>query len=319
MELERGFKGNKRKYVANEGSSRRKPLNDGEEAYLDGLNAVLMPQDACMETKISDPALFLHLIFLPAFLYHLERYLIGNEFVLHCKQNLPFLEPYLSSDKVSMEDIMEALTAKSCTLKMTYDKLEYIGDAVLKLAQTDALLNSTQLRDWVSCLHEGHLTALRSALGCNSRLNDAAVSMSIDKFIMLVPLGRGMWLPSTLQTYVRVPSGETQQNFNSANYNLSVKVCADVIEAIIGLIFIRFGFSDAVKVINGLQISLETDTKNVAPRRKKYVGSSKIIEHAKSFLGKKTFNDESLLVGELIISRKFNVRGHVFPAMHDFK
>ena len=75
-------------------------------------------------------------------------------------------------------------------------------------------LQLVELRDWVSCLHEGHLTALRSPLaGSNSRLNDAAVSMSIDKFIMLVPLGGGMRLPSTLQTEVRAPSGETQPFF----------------------------------------------------------------------------------------------------------
>jgi len=297
VELERGIKGNKRK--RHEKTSKQKPLNEGEEAQLDGLDAVLMPQEACMEARISDPALFLHLVFLPAFLYHLERRLVGHEFVLHCKENLPFLKTYLSSENISMEDILEALTAKSCTLKLSYDRLEYIGDAVLKLAQTDALLNSTQLRDWVSCLHEGHLTALRSALGSNSRLNNAAVSMSIDKFIMLVPLGRGMWLPSTLQSEIRVPGEETQQKINTANYNLSVKVCADVIEAIIGLIFIKFGFSDAIKVVEGLQVSLETDTKDIAPRNRDYRGSSKIREHAKLFLGRQTFNDESLLVEAL--------------------
>lgn len=49
---------------------------------------------------------------------------------------------------------MEALTAKSCGIEaINYDRLEWLGDAVLKLLQTDALLKW----QYTSYLHEGNI------------------------------------------------------------------------------------------------------------------------------------------------------------------
>lgn len=35
------------------------------------------------------------------------------------------------------------------------------GDAVLKMIQTESLLKSTELRDWLKFLHEGDLSTIR--------------------------------------------------------------------------------------------------------------------------------------------------------------
>jgi dsRNA-specific ribonuclease len=63
-----------------------------------------------------------------------------------------------------------AITAKSCNPDENYDKWEYIGDAVLKLLQTDSLLKSPRFKHFVRFLHEGDLSMLRSGKSLASLL-----------------------------------------------------------------------------------------------------------------------------------------------------
>ena len=65
-----------------------------------------------------------------------------------------------------------------------YVGLEWLGDVVLKLIHTDALLNSRDLRKLVTYLHEGGLSLLRSAMGSNERLMNVAKSAGLDRFIL---------------------------------------------------------------------------------------------------------------------------------------
>ena len=138
------------------------------------LKSMSLPKDACMETPMADPSQFLHCIMLPQILYELERQETMNRFISHCSR-WPHL--YACIKKIPIEDVTIAMTAKSCAMdKICYDRLEYLGDAVLKVLHTDALINSddTELRRWFHCLHEGDLTELRTAMGCNNRLKDIA-------------------------------------------------------------------------------------------------------------------------------------------------
>ena len=124
------------------------------------LGTVLLPIDACMETEVADPYMALLCAVLPQFLYHIECNLIADAFRRHCAANLPNLGRCL--DNIPRNSILEALSAKSARLEQSYDRLEWLGDAVLKILQTDALLHTPELRHWVQCLHEGDLTKLRS-------------------------------------------------------------------------------------------------------------------------------------------------------------
>ena len=134
-------------------------LQDGERNPCKGLAASLMPVDVCMEAPIADASLFLHCLILPHILFHIEDLMTVQLFIVHCSDNLPILGLYLEEiSKASFDDIMEALSAKSCGKTRNYDRFEYLGDAVLKLIHTDALLHSSTLRKWVSHLHEGKST-----------------------------------------------------------------------------------------------------------------------------------------------------------------
>ena len=135
-------------------------LQEGERAPCKGLVSCLLPQEAIMESHLPDASLFLHCVHLPHILFHTDRVLQVRAFNNYCLKHLPILGKYLA--KIDTEDLMEAISAKSCTLETNYDKLEWLGDAVLKLLHTDTLLHSRELRKWVAILHEGDLSTLRS-------------------------------------------------------------------------------------------------------------------------------------------------------------
>ena len=115
-----------------------------------------IPQELTIESNVADPLLLLHSIILPQILYKLEQYLQSIAFVQHALHNYPILGKCISS--IPIESVSEALTAKSCSEPTSYDRLEWLGDAVLKLIHTDALLKWNR----TSYLHEGYLSLLRS-------------------------------------------------------------------------------------------------------------------------------------------------------------
>ncbi len=106
-------------------------LQDGERCPCEGLIAALMPVDACLEAPIADASLFLHCLILPQILYHMDQVMTAQLFVEHCVEHLPILGSYIRSiSHNSLDDILEALTAKSCVMHKNYDRLEWLGDAV---------------------------------------------------------------------------------------------------------------------------------------------------------------------------------------------
>jgi hypothetical protein len=124
------------------------------------LASVKLAQPACLEPPLANAHVALLCSMLPQFLFVYERYLNTKAFIDYCLLHLPTLGESLS--KLPIEKVATAITAKSCSLDDCYEKLEWFGDAVLKLVQTDALLKSIELRQWIRFLHEGDLSTLRS-------------------------------------------------------------------------------------------------------------------------------------------------------------
>mmetsp|Transcript_4940 Transcript_4940/g.14103 ORF Transcript_4940/g.14103 Transcript_4940/m.14103 type:complete len:664 (-) Transcript_4940:96-2087(-) len=244
----------KQKTEKNGLSLERRP-QEGEISPCHGLRAVLLPEDACMEAPLADAALYLHCILLPQILYELNRYLTASAFIKHCCTRFDKLGEYLS--QVQLDSVAEILTARSCSLDCSYDRLEYLGDAVLKLLHTDVLIQSSTLKQWTKCLHEGDLSKLRSEMGCNERLSKAARSAGIERFILTMPLARGLWAPNG---FVRREREESEPSIsdkvvNSDCIEPSMKVCADVVEALLGLIYTQFGYKASAEVAEMLLIS----------------------------------------------------------------
>lgn len=131
-------------------------ISSHREHHAKQIPFIDLPQELCAESIVADPLLILHSIVLPQFLYKLERFLTAHSVIKHATSNYPNLGKCLST--IPIESITEALTAKSCSEAVSYDRLEWLGDAVLKLLHTDALLKWKR----TSFLHEGYLSLLRS-------------------------------------------------------------------------------------------------------------------------------------------------------------
>lgn len=137
-------------------ASQSQRFENNEEFLCSGLDPVLLSIDNCLEAPIADASLFLQCVLLPQILFHIERVMTCHAFIDHCVENLPLLGGHLMEiANDSLDDILASITAKSTQLDDNYEKLEYLGDAILKQIHTDVLLHSKSLRTWISYLHEG--------------------------------------------------------------------------------------------------------------------------------------------------------------------
>jgi dsRNA-specific ribonuclease len=218
-------------------------------------DCVLLPQCVCAENAVvANAALSLESVVLPQFLFHTERVCIARAFIDFCLERFPTLGKCLSD--AELEDVVGLLSAKSTEERNTYERLEWLGDGVLKLIQTDAILKSSGLKDWVSNLHEGYLDSIRSIMCSNSTLSEICNRIGLKKFIRTKSLQRGHWTPASLEL----------SSHSSGTITLKPvpdKVCADVMEAILGFVFLRNGYATVCQVADELEITLPHDIENV--------------------------------------------------------
>jgi hypothetical protein len=132
--------------------------------------SVELPPSVCLEAPLANAHIALLTVFLPQLLYIFERHQTTEAFIQHAEETLPTLGSICRN--LSHEQVSMALTAKSSNLSENYEKLEWLGDAVLKLLQTDSLVKSDCLKDCFHFLHEGNLSMLRDSMGTNVRLTE---------------------------------------------------------------------------------------------------------------------------------------------------
>ena len=111
---------------------------------------------------------------------------------------------------------------------------------------------------------------------------------------MMAPLARGKWIPSPLQL-VQAPHAHAKSDNTQR-----VKVLADVIESILGVIYLEFGYHISMKVGNELHVTFpwdEADT-SVACGEEGYIGNSELVNivqkctgHSKEFARPKLLSE----------------------------
>lgn len=100
-----------------------------------------------------------------------------------------------------------------------YERLEFLGDAVLELVISDYLYN-------VKELEEGQMTRMRATYVCENALHEYALSLNFSD-------------------YVKLGHGEEQ---NGGKYRKAI--LADIFEAFIGAIYLDQGLQKVKEVIN---------------------------------------------------------------------
>ncbi|KAJ6117880.1 hypothetical protein N7523_005778 [Penicillium sp. IBT 18751x] len=147
--------------------------------------------------------------------------------------------------------ILTAITAPIAQAATNYQRYEFFGDSILKFTVSYQLF-FTQPR-W----HEGYLSESRDKLVNNKRLARAALDAGLDKFILTKRFTPRKWdAPLVSQKSIVGPS--------KLKRHLSVKVLADVVEALIGAAYLDGGMHKAQACLQCFLPEINTFTSDMA-------------------------------------------------------
>ncbi|KAF8891292.1 hypothetical protein BD779DRAFT_1670921 [Infundibulicybe gibba] len=128
-----------------------------------------------------------------------------------------------------------ALTAPVSQERVNYQRLETLGDTVLKLVCGIQLLAEYPL--W----HEGYLTRKKDHSVSNARLAKEDIARGLFAWIIRDRMLGKKWVPSYLSVKGKVPESESKPEQNKNRQPLSTKVLADVVESLIGAAYLHGG------------------------------------------------------------------------------
>ncbi|OAR02866.1 hypothetical protein LLEC1_01755 [Akanthomyces lecanii] len=165
---------------------------------------------------------------IPSIVHTIETVLIARQLSVTLLASLGI------SDYLLLRD---AISARSASEPTHYERLEFLGDSILKYCASMQAA-ATNL-DW----SEGYLSRYKDRLVANSRLSRAAVETGLSRFILTVPFTGQKWRPFYLEA---VLSGKMKP---PAKRNLSTKVLADVVEALVGVAYTVGGIPKAIQCL----------------------------------------------------------------------
>lgn len=124
--------------------------------------------------------------------------------------------------------IRQALTSSSAGSSSNYQRLEFLGDSLLKS------LTATSLYQTHPSWPESYLSLAKDGLVSNARLTRAALSIGLDAYIITRGFAAQKWR-----------FAELLQDRTDESRMVSAKVLADVVEALIGGAFLEGGLAGA--------------------------------------------------------------------------
>jgi dsRNA-specific ribonuclease len=178
----------------------------------------LLPEFVTVDTlpwKYSQLALLL-----PFLINRVEKALLAADL----RQNLGFQE-------LPNTLMVHALTASSARDPVDYQRLEFLGDSILKVLASVALMDEFPL------YHEGYLTAAKDHIVSNNTSSKAAAKLHLSRWINTASFTAAKWRP-------RYAGPSTKP---ASKLQLSTKILADVVEAIIGVSYLTGGYEGATK------------------------------------------------------------------------
>ncbi|PYI00762.1 ATP-dependent helicase dcl2-1 [Aspergillus sclerotiicarbonarius CBS 121057] len=190
----------------------------------------------------------------------------------------------------SIRHVVTAITAPSAQSPTNYQRYEFFGDSVLKFTISCQLF--FQHPNW----HEGYLSEGRDEIVQNPRLARAALDVGLDAFIMTKMFTPRKWNAPLISEKISIAPRRRM---------MSMKVLADVVEALIGAAFIDGGFAAAHECICRFlpEANLEHihKTENLVPK-------GNVTNH--------TLNDDQLMerIGYTFTDRSFLVEALTHPS-----
>ena len=143
----------------------------------------------------------------------------------------------------SVDLILEAISSPAAFEPSNYQRMEFLGDAVLKF-YTSLTVMAQNLN-----YPEGYLAHAKDVVVCNGSAALAAKETGLDEFIIRTNFTSAKWRP----VYMRELKNLSPDLPNKKTTEMSTKVLADVVEALIGAAYLDGGGTE-VKVLAMLNL-----------------------------------------------------------------
>ncbi|XP_010261807.1 PREDICTED: endoribonuclease Dicer homolog 3a isoform X2 [Nelumbo nucifera] len=249
------------------GSLCRKTSDAGTALIVDKLqNHVHMPPELliCIDISISVLKSF---YLLPSLMHRLEALMLTSQL----RDEISY---HPSNGCISSSLILEALTTLRCCEKFSLERLELLGDSVLKYAVSCNLFLKYPKE------HEGQLSARRSRAVCNSTLHKLGTNKKVQGYIRDSAFDPCRWAAPGQHSLRNVPclcgldthEVPLERKFQTEETSVAVgRVCdrghrwmcsktiSDCVEALIGAYFIGGGLTAALSLMKWLGMDVEFD------------------------------------------------------------
>ncbi|KAI1802568.1 hypothetical protein F4811DRAFT_572877 [Daldinia bambusicola] len=164
----------------------------------------------------------------PSIIHMIEIHLIATELCNTVLKDVGFSDISL---------VITAISAPSAREGTNYERLEFLGDSLLKTLTTVTITANKPHYT------EGFLTTLKSSKVSNGRLSRASIETGLDKFILTKAFTGSKWKPLYAEDMVEANASTGSKRV------LSTKVLADVVEALIGAAYLDGGIDKALACI----------------------------------------------------------------------
>ena len=166
--------------------------------------------------------------FLPSILHRLDTTMLAADLQNTLLASVPIRDPTL---------LIEAISSPSAQETADYNRLEFLGDSVLKFCAVLHVM--AKHPTWP----EGYLGLEKFRIVSNNQLAKAGLDAGLDKYILTKPFTGSKWRPLYINEMLNVDTGSR---------DMSSKVLADVIEALIGASFLDGGLEKGYECIKVL-------------------------------------------------------------------
>jgi dsRNA-specific ribonuclease len=230
------------------------------------------PIQDCTVDRLSYPYARFSL-FIQAILQQVRSFTIAEKLRSTILKQVPFND---------LQNVVTAISARTAGLTTDYQRFEFFGDSVLKFLVSHQLFCDHE--NW----HEGFLTKRKDHLVSNQKLAKVALDMELDEFIMTEGFKIRTWKPPLISEILEAPAKPRE---------LSMKVLADVVEALVGAAYIDGGFDAARKCLHVFLPEIRSEPPQTTRSLPTTTSTSRIVK-AESIIGyefkKKTMLLEAL-------------------------
>ncbi|PQE29607.1 RNAse3 domain-containing protein [Rutstroemia sp. NJR-2017a BBW] len=187
----------------------------------------VLPASKCTEDNVPFELVRFGM-FIPSITQHIEIQLLVD----HLSRTI--LQPL----NITNTDLIRTAITASSSGDADYQRLEFLGDSILKFCATIQLIDEHPL--W----HEGYLSAGKDRLVSNSRLSRAAVEKGLDEYIITKRFTGLKWRPMYIDDIL-----ESHSSNPTPTRQMSSKILADVVEALIGVSTLSGGLPLALQCL----------------------------------------------------------------------